>query len=77
MRVCLSLCTDCCRHLGSQLAEMENVIERMMEADLVDYAVQDIRNRLEVSQLAAMPEERATESEVLCLKICIYTFVHT
>lgn len=26
------------RHLGSQLAEMERVIERMMETDFIDFA---------------------------------------
>ena len=31
-----------CRHLGSQLSEMRNVIERMMEADFVDFAVANL-----------------------------------
>ena len=53
-----------CRHLGSQLAEMENVIEKMMESDLVEYAMQDIRRRLEMCRDTAQVE---TESEV-----CIY-----
>ena len=52
------------RHLGSQLSEMENVIEKMMEADLVDFAVQDIRYRLEASQNATTSEEGPIESEV-------------
>ncbi len=43
---------------------MENVIEKMMEADLVEFAVQDIRYRLEASQHAAMSEEGTSESEV-------------
>ena len=30
------------RHLGSQLSEMRNVIERMMEADFVDFAVANL-----------------------------------
>ncbi|XP_065066741.1 vacuolar protein sorting-associated protein 54-like isoform X1 [Rhopilema esculentum] len=29
---------QCFRHLGSQLSEMKNVIERMMEADFIDFA---------------------------------------
>jgi hypothetical protein len=33
------------RHLGSQLAEMERAIERMMEADLVSFAMEDIALR--------------------------------
>ena len=52
------------RHLGSQLSEMENVIEKMMEADLVDFAVQDIRYRLEVNQHMSVSEEGTSESEV-------------
>ena len=36
-----------CRHLGSQLSEIETLICRMMEADLVEYAMQDVRTRLE------------------------------
>lgn len=50
-----------CRHLGSQLAEMENVIEKMMESDLVEYAMQDIRRRLEMCRDTTQVE---TESEV-------------
>ena len=30
------------RHLGSQLSEMKNVIERMMEADFVDFAIANL-----------------------------------
>jgi len=33
---------QCFRHLGSQLSEMRNVIERMMEADFVDFAVANL-----------------------------------
>lgn len=31
-----------CRHLGSQLAELERVIERMMEADFVEFATANL-----------------------------------
>ena len=41
------VCCGDCRHLGSQLSEIESLIGRMMEADLVDYAMLDIRARLE------------------------------
>ena len=34
------------RHLGSQLAEMEKAIEKMMEADFVHFALEDICHRL-------------------------------
>ena len=30
------------RHLGSQLAELERVIERMMEADFVEFATANL-----------------------------------
>lgn len=53
-----------CRHLGSQLAEMENVIEKMMESDLVEYAIQDIRHRLEVCREVAVMDTETSESEV-------------
>lgn len=58
----ISVCI--CRHLGSQLAEMENVIEKMMEADLVEYAVQDIRHRLEACRDLTLAETETSESEV-------------
>ena len=34
------------RHLGSQLAELERAIEKMMEADFVHFALEDIHHRL-------------------------------
>ena len=41
------MCIMClCRHLGSQLAEMERAIEKMMEADLVHFAMEDIGLRV-------------------------------
>lgn len=36
----------CHRHLGSQLAELEKAIEKMMEADFVHFALEDIVHRL-------------------------------
>ena len=40
------VCTLCFRHLGSQLAELERAIEKMMEADFVQFALEDILHRL-------------------------------
>ena len=34
------------RHLDSQLAELEKMIERMMEADFVHFTLEDVRNRV-------------------------------
>ena len=36
-----------CRHLGSQLAELERVIERMMEADFVEFATANLNKMTE------------------------------
>ena len=48
--VVLMLCV-CFRHLGSQLAELERAIEKMMEADFVHFAMEDIHHRLPPSTL--------------------------
>ena len=43
----ISICSLMCfRHLGSQLAELERAIEKMMEADFVQFALEDIHHRL-------------------------------
>ena len=39
-----------CRHLGSQLAELERVIERMMEADFIEFATANLCGAFEDSQ---------------------------
>ena len=64
-------CVLLCRHLGSQLAELENAIEKMMESDLVEYAVQDIRHRLEVCRDPTLGDTESSESEV-CTYGCVY-----
>ncbi|XP_028414316.1 vacuolar protein sorting-associated protein 54-like, partial [Dendronephthya gigantea] len=38
---------QCLRHLGSQLAELERVIERMMEADFIEFATTNLAKPLE------------------------------
>lgn len=35
------------RHLGSQLAEVERVIERMMEADFIEFATANLTGTFE------------------------------
>ena len=45
----------CYRHLGSQLAEMEKVIDKMMQEDFVRYATADLNRPL--SEGADVPEE--------------------
>ena len=63
------------RHLGSQLAELERAIEKMMEADFVKFAMEDIQQRLQYAQEMATPHSNPerTDSEVLpyCYWHCI------
>ena len=56
---------NCYRHLGSQLAEMEKVIDKMMQEDFVRYATTDLNRPLTESD--AVPEEVAR----------IYAFYHS
>ena len=63
-----------CRHLGSQLAELENAIEKMMEADLVEFAMQDVQYRLEMCRDESLANE-ASESEVCVILIIIHSVV--
>ena len=64
------------RHLGSQLAELERAIEKMMEADFVKFAMEDIQQRLQYAQEMATPHSNPerTDSEVwpYCYWHCIY-----
>ena len=54
-----------CRHLGSQLAEMERAIERMMEADLVHFAMEDISLRMRaISSPSLTPDISISEVPV-------------
>ena len=52
-----------CRHLGSQLAELERVIEKMMEADFVEFATANL-NRVAEDELGN--EDLVDE---VCLKL--------
>ena len=56
------------RHLGSQLAEMERAIERMMEADLVDFTRKDIGLRLKAISNPSFNSD-VNASEVLYIYI--------
>ena len=62
----LSVCLS--RHLGSQLAEMERAIEKMMEADLVDFAMEDIGLRVKAFSNPSLNSD-VTASEVQCYTI--------
>ena len=66
------------RHLGSQLAELERVIERMMEADFVSFAMEDIQQRLQSASEAAPSNPERTDSEVGCTRCSLlcYTVVY-
>ncbi|XP_014669126.1 PREDICTED: vacuolar protein sorting-associated protein 54-like [Priapulus caudatus] len=46
------------RHLGSQLTEMEKLIDKMMQSDFVRYAVADLTRPLTPEQVQVMEEER-------------------
>jgi hypothetical protein len=53
------------RHLGSQLAEMERAIEKMMEADLVDFAMEDIRLRVKAFSNPSLNSDVSASEERL------------
>lgn len=61
------------RHLGSQLAELERAIEKMMEADFVKFAMEDIQQRQQYAQEMATahstPERTDSEVHVAILDI--------
>ena len=61
--MCIYLCY---RHLSSQLVELEKAIEKMMEADFVHFAVEDILNRFKSSL-----QEGSARVET---EVCSYTF---
>ena len=41
------ICVSGCRHLGSQLCEMERLIDKMMVADFSTYAKSDLNRPFE------------------------------
>ncbi|XP_064600313.1 vacuolar protein sorting-associated protein 54-like [Liolophura sinensis] len=47
----------CFRHLGSQLAEMEKLIEKMLQADFVKYAMSDLNRPVTDSQVLTQEEK--------------------
>ena len=61
------------RHLGSQLAELERAIEKMMEADFVKFAMEDIQQRQQYAQemAAAHSNPERADSEV-CTAMLLY-----
>lgn len=46
------------RHLGSQLAELEKVINKMMQTDFVRYATSDLNRPLDDREIDVLEEER-------------------
>ena len=56
-------CLLTCRHLNSQLIELEKAIERMMESDFVHFAIEDVQNRIKNSSNEVAGSEKA-ETEV-------------
>ena len=65
------MCVWVCRHLGSQLAEMERAIERMMEADLVHFALEDIALKVMAIGNPSLVSD-ISSSEVLYMYIHVY-----
>ena len=53
-----------CRHLGCQLVEMEKMIEKMMEVDLVQISVNDMRARLHMCHKINKEECRSSSSSL-------------
>ena len=54
-------CLLTCRHLNSQLIELENAIERMMESDFVHFTIEDIQSRIKNPSNEGAGEEAETE----------------
>jgi len=50
------------RHLGSQLAELENAIERMMECDFVSFFMEGLKMKL---NKVSGEDEQATEVRII------------
>ena len=56
------------RHLGSQLAELENAIERMMQCDFVSFLMQGLKQRLGSQERLSDQDEQTTE---VCVRVCV------
>ena len=88
VHVCLYIITDycamvdctTCRHLGSQLAEMEKAIEKMMEADFVHFALEDICHRLPAmlrKDGLHLTNSEMESSEVQYMNIATYMYMYS
>ena len=62
-----------CRHLSSQLAEMERAIVRMMEADLVRFAMEDIHLRMRAVSHPHLSSDVITSEVYPYIYMYIYT----
>ena len=59
------------RHLGSQLAELENAIERMMECDFVSFFMEGLKMKLNSKERVSEEDEQATEVRIRTVAVCI------
>ena len=67
-----------CRHLGSQLAEMERVIERMMETDFIDFATAYLTApEEEEDELEGILVDEVRDCDIMCATIPQLLCVHT
>ncbi len=53
------------RHLGLQLSELERAIEGLMEADFVNYAMEDIKGRVTEFERLESPDGIDTEVSLI------------
>ena len=49
------------RHLGSELVEIENAIERMMENDFVNFLMEGVKQRVGSQEKLSDQDEQTTE----------------
>ena len=68
-----------CRHLGSQLLELEKLIDKMMQEDFVKYTNQDLNRPLDDStavmeEVGHIVEGRGLVMEDLVLGVLLYIF---
>jgi len=64
------------RHLGSQLAELENAIERMMECDFVSFLMEGLKQRLGSQERLSDQDEQTTEV-CACAYMCMCVYART
>ena len=60
-----------CRHLGSQLAELENAIEKMMECDFVRFFMEGLKMKLNSQEKISGEDKQTTEVRKKVFSVCI------